>query len=107
MTMGDNRTHDATHLEIRNTADVDVSVRDGILTLPAALAVRDPRTAALFGSSTNGTQRALRRKFTASLPEAEEYLDGVAAEAAREARDNTREPKILLRLIQHTRRLSR
>ena len=82
-------------------------LRDGILTLPAALAVRDPRTAALFGNSTNGTQRALRRKFTASLPEAEEYLDGVAAEAAREARENTRAPKILLRLIQHTRRLSR
>jgi geranylgeranyl pyrophosphate synthase len=82
-------------------------LRDGILTLPAALAVRDPRAAALFGNGTVGSQRALRRKFTASLPEAEEYLDGVAAEATREARDNAGAPKILLRLIEHTRRLSR
>jgi geranylgeranyl pyrophosphate synthase len=82
-------------------------LRDGILTLPAALAVRDPRAAALFGNPTVGSQRALRRKFTASLPEAEEYLDGVAAEATREARGNARAPRILLRLIEHTRRLSR
>jgi len=82
-------------------------LRDGILTLPAALAVRDPRTAALFGSSTNGAQRALRRRFTAALPEAEKYLDEVAVQAAEEARANVRAPKILLRLIEHTRRLSR
>jgi geranylgeranyl pyrophosphate synthase len=82
-------------------------LRDGILTLPAALAVRDPRAAALFGNPTGGSQQALRRRFTASLPEAEEYLDGVAAEATREARTNARAPRILLRLVEHTRRLSR
>ncbi len=82
-------------------------LRDGILTLPAALAVRDPRAAALFGNGTVGSHRALRRKFAASLPEAEAYLDGVAAEAMREARGNAQAPKILLRLIAHTRRLSR
>lgn len=82
-------------------------LRDGILTLPAALAVRDPRTAALFGRPTVGSQRTLRRKFAASLPEAEKYLDEVAAEAAGEARSNARAPTILLRLIEHTRRLSR
>jgi geranylgeranyl pyrophosphate synthase len=82
-------------------------LRDGILTLPAALAVRDPRAAALFGNGTVSSQRALRRKFAASLPEAEAYLDGVAAEAMREARGNGPAPKILLRLIAHTRRLSR
>ena len=82
-------------------------LRDGILTLPAALAVRDPRAAALFGNGTVGSHRALRRKFAASLPEAEAYLDGVAAEAMREARDKAQAPKILLRLIAHTRRLSR
>jgi geranylgeranyl pyrophosphate synthase len=82
-------------------------LRDGILTLPAALAVRDPRTASLFESSSSRAQRALRRRFAASLPEAERYLDDVAAEAAEQARAHARAPKILLRLIEHTRRLSR
>jgi geranylgeranyl diphosphate synthase, type I len=82
-------------------------LRDGILTLPAALAIRDPRAAALFGNRSAGSDRSLRQKFTASLPEAETYLDGVAAEAMREARDKARSPKILLRLVEHTRRLSR
>ncbi len=82
-------------------------LRDGILTLPAALAVRDPRTAALFGHRAVGSGRSLRQKFAASLPEAETYLDGVAAEAMREARGKARSPKILLRLVEHTRRLSR
>lgn len=82
-------------------------LRDGILTLPAALAIRDPRAAALFGNGSAGSQGALRRRFAASLPEAEAYLDGVAAEAAREARAGARAPAILLRLIAHTRRLSR
>lgn len=88
-------------------------IRDGILTLPAALATRDPRTAALFRNGgngrngVNGSQRILRRRFAGSLPEAETYLDGVAAEARQEARGNARSPAILLRLIEHTRRLSR
>ncbi|MGH7418500.1 MAG: polyprenyl synthetase family protein [Candidatus Rokuibacteriota bacterium] len=82
-------------------------LRDGILTLPAALAIRDPRTAALFGHRAVGSGRALRQKFAASLPEAETYLDGVAAEAMREARGTARSPTILLRLVEHTRRLSR
>jgi geranylgeranyl pyrophosphate synthase len=82
-------------------------LRDRILTLPAALAVRDPRAAALFENPAGGSQQALRRKFAAALPEAEAYLDGVAAEATREARGNARAPKVLLRLIEHTRRLSR
>jgi geranylgeranyl pyrophosphate synthase len=82
-------------------------LRDGILTLPAALAVRDPRTAALFGNQAGGSDRSLRHRFVASLPDAEAYLDGVAAEAVREARSHARSPKILLRLIEHTRRLSR
>jgi geranylgeranyl pyrophosphate synthase len=82
-------------------------LRDGILTLPAALAIRDPRAAALFGNRALGSGRSLRQKFAASLPEAEAYLDGVAAEAVREARGRVRSPAILLRLVEHTRRLSR
>jgi geranylgeranyl pyrophosphate synthase len=79
-------------------------LRDGILTLPAALAIRDPRAAALF---QNGTVGHLRRRFAATLPDAEAYLDEVAAEAVREARSHARSPRILLRLVEHTRRLSR
>jgi geranylgeranyl pyrophosphate synthase len=81
-------------------------LRDGILTLPVAMAIRDPAVAALFGRA-NGSRRTLRRKLADSLPEAEAYLDGVAAEARREARDHARTPAILFRLIEHTRRLSR
>ena len=82
-------------------------LRDGILTLPVALAIRDRAVAALFASGANGSRRTLQRKLADSLPEAETYLDGVAAEARREARSNARSPDVLLRLIEHTRRLSR
>ncbi len=82
-------------------------LRDGILTLPAALAIRDPRAAALFGNRVGGSNHTLRRKFAESLPDAEVYLDGVAAEAVREARGKARAPTILRRLVEHTRRLSR
>ena len=82
-------------------------LRDGILTLPAALAIRDPRAASLFGNQVAGSHQVLRRKFAESLPDAEVYLDGVATEAVREARGKARSPKILLRLVEHTRRLSR
>jgi geranylgeranyl pyrophosphate synthase len=82
-------------------------LRDGILTLPAALATRDPRTATLFKTPGVGADRSLRHRFVASLPAAEAYLDGVAAEAVQEARSHARSPNVLLRLIEHTRRLSR
>jgi geranylgeranyl pyrophosphate synthase len=81
-------------------------LRDGILTLPAALATRGPRGAALFRDGANGHGR-LRRRFAAALPEAERYLDDIAAQAAAEARRNARHPAILLKLIEHTRALSR
>jgi geranylgeranyl pyrophosphate synthase len=82
-------------------------LRDGILTLPAALAVRDPRTAALFERRRPGSGRSLRDRYVACLSDAEAYLDDVAAEAMQEARSNARSPEVLLRLVRHTRRLSR
>jgi geranylgeranyl pyrophosphate synthase len=81
-------------------------LRDGILTLPAALAIRDPRVAAVFAARPNGHERVLRRKFAAVLTEAETFLDGIAAEASRQAQENARVPEILLALVSHTRRLS-
>lgn len=81
-------------------------LRDGILTLPAAIATQGPRAAALFRARSNGHAR-LRREFRAALPHAERYLDRIAAEAAVEARKNARHPGPLLKLIEHTRALSR
>jgi geranylgeranyl pyrophosphate synthase len=81
-------------------------IRDGILTLPAALALRDPRVAALFRTPANGNERRLQRKFAEVLPAAERYLDGVAADAVREALENAGQPGALTTLVRHTRALS-
>lgn len=79
---------------------------DGILTLPAAVALRDPETAALFRDAGPATFAEIARRLRAALPEAEAYLDGLAREAVREARVNAEYPTRLLDLITHTRALS-
>ena len=87
----------------------DEDLRDGILTLPAALAIRDPRTRATF-CKTERSQRELRRlgaAFRKQLPAAEAYLDGLASEAVREARLFAPDPEPLLALVARTRLLSR
>jgi geranylgeranyl pyrophosphate synthase len=81
-------------------------LRDGILTLPAALALRDREVARMFQRPLNGDVAALREKFRAVLPEAERYLDGIAADAIREARRHARYPRELTALVEHTRALS-
>jgi geranylgeranyl pyrophosphate synthase len=84
-------------------------LRDGILTLPAALAIRDPRVAAIFGnaSPSDDELRTMGEAFRTTLPEAERYLDGIAEEAREEARRFAARPEPLLTLIEHTRQLSR
>jgi geranylgeranyl diphosphate synthase, type I len=84
----------------------DEDIRDGILTLPAALALRDPRVAALFRAPANGNARRLRRKFAQVLPQAERYLDDLAADAAAEAVRNAERAEALVTLVRHTRALS-
>jgi geranylgeranyl diphosphate synthase, type I len=84
----------------------DEDLRDGILTLPAAIALRDPRVAAVFRAPPNGHAKLLRKKFTEALPEAERYLDRIAADATGEAVRHAREPEHLVTLIRHTRALS-
>ena len=79
---------------------------DGILTLPAAVALRDPETAALFRDAGPATFDEIATRLRAALPEAEAYLDGLAHEAEREARVNAEYPARLLDLITHTRALS-
>jgi geranylgeranyl pyrophosphate synthase len=90
-----------------SASDRDVS--DRILTLPAALAVRDPETRALFESSGDGDDDdgALVERLAAVLDDAEAVLDELAADAEREARANARDPEPLLELVRSTRALSR
>jgi len=84
-------------------------LRDGILTLPAALAIRDPAIGALFCKPEPDITdfRVLADAFAAQLPDAEAYLDLIAEEAQTEARLFAVNPAPLLGLIDQTRRLSR
>lgn len=81
-------------------------IRDRILTLPAAVAIKDAKVAALFASNDRKNAAALNRKYFEALDESEKYLDTIADEARKEAMKNSDEPELLLRLIKSTRRLS-
>ena len=74
-------------------------LRDGILTLPAALAIRDPNIAAIFANPNPGEQdlAALVESFRSTLDEAERYLDRIADEAREEARRYSAKPAPLFR----------
>lgn len=97
--------------DVRGTAALgggsEKDISDGILTLPAAIAVRNPNTAVLFGSQDPSAISALTEMLVTALPEAEAYLDGIAAEAEEEARSNAPFSSGLIRLVGHTRALSR
>jgi geranylgeranyl pyrophosphate synthase len=81
-------------------------LRDGILTLPAALAVRDPKTAALFRAPVNGNAKLFQARLAEALPEAERYLDRLAINAIAEARRRAADPRGLITLVRQTRTLS-
>jgi geranylgeranyl pyrophosphate synthase len=81
-------------------------LRDGILTLPTAIAIRNPETALLFRNPTPEGLQELLKRLEAALPEAEQYLDGIAAEAEAEARRVAPAPDGLIALVRNTRRLS-
>ncbi|MBX9698376.1 MAG: polyprenyl synthetase family protein, partial [Acetobacteraceae bacterium] len=84
-------------------------LRDGILTLPAAIAIRDAEVAGAFcrAEPSEDDLRRVAAAFTAALPEAEATLDSIAVEAGREARLFARDPAPLLALVGQTRGLSR
>jgi geranylgeranyl pyrophosphate synthase len=84
----------------------DKDVHDGILTLPAAIAIRDPETAVLFRNPDIAAAPELMRRIAAALPESEVYLDSLASEAALEATRHAEYPQPLLDLISSTRALS-
>jgi geranylgeranyl diphosphate synthase, type I len=81
-------------------------LRDGILTLPAALAIRDPETARIFCNPGADDLQHLAQAFQAKLPEAEAYLDSIAGEARTEALLFATNPEPLLALVGRTRQLS-
>jgi geranylgeranyl pyrophosphate synthase len=86
----------------------DEDLRDGILTLPAALAIRDPEVARIFCTQNPSEEElgAVARALGARVPEAEQYLDGIVDEARREALRSALNPGPLLTLVDHTRQLS-
>ncbi len=83
-------------------------IRDGILTLPAALATRDPRIRELFavGDRDAGRLEAIADACRHQLDEAEVVLDRIAASARAEARRFAKRPGLLLELVDQVRQLS-
>src|ERR671930_34779 len=82
-------------------------VRDGILTLPAALAIRDPKIRELFCADDDDEERlaTLAGAFRAQLDDAEGVLDGIADAARAEARRFAHDPEPLLALVDEVRQL--
>jgi geranylgeranyl pyrophosphate synthase len=84
-------------------------LRDGILTLPAAFAIRDPELRELFGVDDDDPDRlrALRNAYQASLGDAEAELDRIAHAARAEAQGFGDDGQPLLALVEQVRQLSR
>jgi geranylgeranyl pyrophosphate synthase len=84
-------------------------IRDGILTLPAALAIRDPRIRDMFTIDDDDPERlaTLADACRAQLDEAEAVLDRIADSARAEANEFARRAEPLLALVDHVRQLSR
>jgi geranylgeranyl pyrophosphate synthase len=87
----------------------DEDLRDGILTLPAALAIRDPEVRELFRIADDDEDRlaTLAEAFRAQLDDAELVLDRIADSARAEAQQFGDDPEPLLALVDEVRQLSR
>jgi geranylgeranyl pyrophosphate synthase len=84
-------------------------IRDGILTLPAALAIRDPVIRELFLMDDDDAARlaTVADACRAELDDAEQVLDRIAASARAEATQFSKRPEPLLALVDQVRQLSR
>jgi geranylgeranyl pyrophosphate synthase len=84
-------------------------LRDGILTLPASLAIQDPAIATLFckPEPSLAELEQISLAMRQQLPAAEQRLDELAAEAKWEAQFHSADPAGLAMLVDHTRELSR
>jgi geranylgeranyl pyrophosphate synthase len=87
----------------------DEDIRDGILTLPAALAIRDPHVRELFliADEDEGRLAVLADACRDQLEPAERVLDVIAEEACEEAKRCANDPAPLLALVEEMRWLSR
>jgi geranylgeranyl pyrophosphate synthase len=87
----------------------DEDIRDGILTLPAALAIRDGEIRELFRVDDDDPDRlaTLADAFRAQLDDAERVLDRIANSAGAEAEQFGDDPEPLLALVDEVRQLSR
>lgn len=83
-------------------------VRDGILTLPAALAIRDPEIRELFVRDDADQRRLaqLAAAYRDQLGEAEAVLERIADSAREEALQFAVDPNQLLTLVEQVRQLS-
>lgn len=83
-------------------------LRDGILTLPAALAIRHDDVRALFCQTnpTSAQLEELAQAYQAQIPAAEAHLDDLAERARQQARNCAYDAESLLRLVDYTRQLS-
>jgi geranylgeranyl pyrophosphate synthase len=84
-------------------------LRDGILTLPASIAIKDKVVAELFckPERSDDDLAQISRAVRAAVPAAEDRLDQLAAEAKWEAHLYCANPTLLYALVDHTRELSR
>jgi geranylgeranyl pyrophosphate synthase len=87
----------------------DEDIRDGILTLPAALAIRDEGIRKLFliADDDPGRLATLTEACRARLDDAEQVLDRIADSARAEANQFSSDPEPLLALVDQVRQLSR
>jgi len=97
--------------DVRGTAALggggEEDIRDGILTLPAAIAIRDPKVAEMFRNPNPSNFDLLASAFRDVLPEAEDELDAIADNAKLEAERHARNPRPLIALVDRTRMLGR
>lgn len=84
-------------------------LRDGILTLPAALAILDPGIRELFckQSPSDAELEIIAAANAAQLDAAENVLDELALQAIEQAHTCAADPGPLVALVEYTRRLSR
>jgi geranylgeranyl pyrophosphate synthase len=83
-------------------------LEEGILTLPAALAIQNPSVRAVFCKDvrTDQDKRTLLKAYQDQLDAAERELDDIQAQAEEEAHANAPNPEALLPLIKYVRPLS-
>lgn len=84
-------------------------LRDGILTLPASLAIQDRTICEMFCKDEPSPQELeqIKHAMIAQLPAADAHLDKLAKDAKWEAQTQTSDPAVLVELVDYTRELSR